>query len=519
MRKSSNFHIFLLLALGVVAVMAQVRNDSISGRVVDQSGEALPEVMVALRGSSGIQWVKTSKDGSFTFSRLKPAIYDVFAEAPGLLSSGSRSPARPGDSLNLTMVPGGVITGRVTDQNGDPVIEVDVTTVLVKQGDGAVPPFFAYGLHAATDDRGIYRIYGLSSGRYLVAVNAGYTTQGRLDPFTNDPPTYYPSNDRASANEVEVQPGQEVTGIDIRFRSIVGHSIAGVVEGLPKEEVDRRNSVRVNLLQFPEKSPLRMAFSMIRSIPTEFSLSGVPDGDYELFAEATSDRDSYASEPSRITIRGSDVTGVRLKVMPLPSISGSISVDQPLEKARSCPNLRASVPEEVSIRSALAAGFSQSDVSSNREFRLMSLKPGKVRLYADLPGEHWYIRSISRRSLDLKFGDRITGVVVTIAQDGAQLSGKLEGEGKKQAFLVPAEAEAVDEIHKYVHGVSAGEGTFLLKNIAPGEYFFYTSPAVDSAEHPVRDFLSDEKSRARLRELATQFGKKVKLAPCQRATM
>lgn len=451
MRKSSAFHIFSQVALGVVAVVAQVRNDSISGRVVDQTG---------------------------------------------------------------------VITGRVTDQNGDPVIEVDITTVLVKQSDGAAPSSFRYGQRVPTDDRGIYRIYGLSAGRYLVVANAGYSlVPGRSEPYASNPPTFYPSNDRATAGEVDVHEGEEVTGIDIRFRSIVGRSISGVVEGMPKEEVERRNSVRVTLLQYPERTPLRMVFSMIRSIPTEFSLTGIPDGDYELLARSSSDREPYASAPFRITIRGSDVTGVRLKTVPLPSISGSISVEQSDEKARSCPNLRASLPEEVTIRSASASEFAESEVTSSREFRLIHSKPGKVRLYADLPGEHWYVRSISRRSIDVKIGDRITGVVVTIAQDGAQLSGKLEGTVKKRAFLVPAETEATDDIHKYVHGVAAAEGTFLLKNIAPGEYFFYTSPDVDSSEHPVADFLSDEKSRARLRELATQFGTRVKLAPCQRATM
>jgi len=177
------------------------------------------------------------------------------------------------------------------------------------------------------------------------------------------------------------------------------------------------------------------------------------------------------------------------------------------------------MPEEVAVQVASGSGFSQSQVGSNKEFRIMYLKPGKARLYADLPGEHWYVRSMSRRAIDLKFGDRITGVVVTIAQDGAQLLGKVEGGDKKRAFLVPAATEAVDDIHRYVHAITAADGAFLLKNIAPGEYFFYSSPYIDANEHPVANFLFDEKSRARLRELATQFGTRVTLTPCQKLKM
>jgi len=204
--------------------------------------------------------------------------------------------------------------------------------------------------------------------------------------------------------------------------------------------------------------------------------------------------------------------------MPSPSISGAISIEQPVEKERSCPNLRVSMPEEVSIQVASGSGFSQSAVGSNREFRITYLKPGRARLYADLPGEHWYIRFISRRAIDLKFGDRITGVVVTIAQDGAQGLGKVEG-GKKRAFLVPAATEAVDDIHRYAYGDTAADGAFLLKNIAPGEYYFYSSPLIDANEHPVSNYLFDDKSRSRLREMATQFGTKVTLAPCQKLKM
>jgi len=85
-----------------------------------------------------------------------------------------------------------------------------------------------------TDDRGVYRMYGLLPGTYIVSAGGmtrffgGYGT-GAHD---QDAPTYAPSATRDTAQEVVVRSGDEATA-DIQYRGEPGHAISGTVSGFP----------------------------------------------------------------------------------------------------------------------------------------------------------------------------------------------------------------------------------------------------------------------------------------------
>ena len=85
-----------------------------------------------------------------------------------------------------------------------------------------------------TDDRGIYRIYGLEAGYYQVAAG-GRSGQG-FNPagaggYEGDASTYFPSSTIDTAAEVIVRAGDEATSIDIRYRDNRGHSLSGSIKG------------------------------------------------------------------------------------------------------------------------------------------------------------------------------------------------------------------------------------------------------------------------------------------------
>lgn len=71
-------------------------------------------------------------------------------------------------NIDFALVRGGVITGRVTDADGKPIIGGFVN---VAQADETGSDFYPQG-SCETDDRGIYRIYGLPTGRYCVRAGA-----------------------------------------------------------------------------------------------------------------------------------------------------------------------------------------------------------------------------------------------------------------------------------------------------------------------------------------------------------
>src|SRR5690606_8897295 len=108
----------------------------------------------------------------------------------------------------------------------------------------------------------------------------------------------------------------EATGVDIRYRGERGYAVSGRV-------ADAKQSLYVELLD--AGSGLQFASKYLYpGSPTGFAFDfyGVPDGEYEIAARSSDSNDAspVASAPRRITVRGADVTGMELRLLPLASI-------------------------------------------------------------------------------------------------------------------------------------------------------------------------------------------------------
>lgn len=71
-----------------------------------------------------------------------------------------------------------------------------------------------------SDDRGVYRFWGLTPGTYVVFTYSNIA--GHFGCSGAKFPTYYPSSTREKAAEVTVKSGLETSGIDIRYREDQG---------------------------------------------------------------------------------------------------------------------------------------------------------------------------------------------------------------------------------------------------------------------------------------------------------
>src|ERR1700712_4642379 len=84
MRKVS---VMILLSLLVLAIQgyAQTITSSMSGRVVDQQGSAVPNATVTATdpNKNTTNTAKTSDQGEFTMAGLQPGVYTVTVEAAG----------------------------------------------------------------------------------------------------------------------------------------------------------------------------------------------------------------------------------------------------------------------------------------------------------------------------------------------------------------------------------------------------------------------------------------------------
>src|SRR5215475_12928910 len=120
----------------------------IAGRVVAEDGGGLSKVMVDLhpantdqRGGGRLFTTTTDEDGNFKFMGVSPRAYSIYAyEARGYVNppatASERNYYRIGDNAVITMIRGGVITGRVTTAEGEPMVGAEVSATKVRDPEG-----------------------------------------------------------------------------------------------------------------------------------------------------------------------------------------------------------------------------------------------------------------------------------------------------------------------------------------------------------------------------------------------
>lgn len=548
---------------------------AITGRVTSEDGRPLADAVVYLnkayaRVAGSPLTATTDSEGRFRSSNLESGLYTVNAMLPGFTLTEIPTDVnefkyyRPGDFVNITLVRGGVITGTVRDANGEAVVAVSVRAARVRDSTGrsTAGRFSGFTPERMTDDRGIYRIYGLPPGTYLVSSGGGQRSFGNFNAYEGDAPTFFPSSTRDTAVEVPVRGGEEATNIDIRYRGERGHIISGTVSGLI--DTSTRTGIPIILRQASSGGHEASTFVM-PGTQSGFSFSGVSDGEYEVMAQqwGSASGNSAASIPRRVTVKGADVTGIELVLIPLASIAGRITLEAaPKEK---CGDGRgATLPETmVNARrddknqpedSSRTPFFSVSGgiPTDQGEFTVRNLIAGSYRLSVRLPSDAWYVRSIvlpgaaARPStapakaaqpksapaptslITLKTGESVANVSVQIAQDAAGLRGRVTGaaegaEGPQlpanlRVYLVPAERERAEDILRYSETPLGSDGAFTLSNLAPGRYWLIARPAPESEspERAARSLLWDASTRAKLRQEAEAANTAIELQPCQR---
>jgi hypothetical protein len=538
---------------------------AITGRVVSESGQPLAGASVFAGPPSGSSGQRTSTDseGNFKLQGLDAGLYRISANLPGYVIQPAQTDVnnqalyRPGESVSLTLVKGGVIAGMVTNIEGQPVVNVTVRVYRIRDAEGNKVRSPAFPQPRLSDDRGYYRIYGLQPGTYVVAAGGKDQYFGSVNPYANDAPTYAPASTRDTAAEVVVHSDQEATA-DIRYRGEPGHIISGRVAGV-LQAPSSSMVVRLNDLD----SHAMIASGQATGDNQAFQINNVADGEYEImaFAAVAPNSDMLASANRRIAVRGADVTGVELAVTPLASIAGRINLE--LDDKLSCGRRRETALRETMIvvrRDRLAdkptpqtkdkldqtdsvafPDFTDSIPNDKGEIRFRNLVAATYRFEFRLPGAGWYVRELSAgpanqraaanqgpainlasNGIKLKSGDKIADVAITISEGGAGLRGQVKpGEGQSlpsglRVYLAPAEREHNDNPLRFFEGAVTGDGTFAIGNLAPGKYWIVAQPAEAIDAKTMKSVKSDSAFRARVLRDAEKAKQEIAFKPCVR---
>jgi hypothetical protein len=450
---------------------------------------------------------------------------------------------RLGDSARVEIVRGGAITGTVTNANGEPVIAVRVRAIMIRDAKGQAARAFG-SAEQPTDDRGIYRIYGLAPGTYIVSAG-GSSFFASLNAFESDIPTFAPSSTRDTAVEVSVRSGEDVS-VDIRYRGEPGHSISGSVKVLGTGNVSI--AVRRSDSTIPIANTIQVPGSR------GFIVNGLADGDYYLVAQesivnqTTPPQLSLAfSEPKKVTVRGADVTGVELLTKPLGSISGKIVLEP--TKVPECQGKRPPVMAETLVRfrrpekeierdeaQALRSFAGSASPEANGTFTLRNVQMGSYQFEPRFYARYWYLQSITINGAGpkpqrvdaaanwttLKSGEQLSNLTVTLAEGAATIHGKVRaGDAASPpavaVYLIPNDRDKVEDVLRYfVAGVDA-DGTFTFNNLPPGKYLALTQTTVEPEIANLAKLRQPEAAAARtkLRRTAETKKSEIELKPCE----
>lgn len=551
----------LVMALASLSVVGQVSSPSsspaaqrskvgkISGRVVNEKGLPLPNARVMIRAVGSFdaaQTATTDQDGKFEVNGLDRVSYHVnawfstYSPMPRDLVDAQYGTFRVGDSPTLVLTKGGVITGTVTNAAGEPLVGIRVRARLKRETDF---PIWYYGQsERTTDDRGIYRLYGLPAGTYVVWAG-GPSLGAGLDVFDVDVPTYAHSSTRDTASEITVRAGEETTNVDIRYRGEPGHTVSGTVGG-PATEQGMQYAVDLTSASGVQWTSMRV---VRLQDDRGFSFPGVDDGEYFVTARSMLPNQEWAfSAPKRVKVSGSDVTGIELVTQPLGSVAARVVLEE--TKAPECTDKERPVlsetlvaarhkDSEITKRTPRFIWLERAGVNADVEgnVTLRNLTPHDYRFTAEFSGKYWYLHSISlasktpkpvdaaRNWTTIKSGDRISGLTITLAQGAASLRGRMvlpEGETLPDglfAYLVPAEREKTEDVLRYFAAPVTGDGKIALNNVAPGRYFILAQPALPGALPPSTQLQLPDATeiRAKLRRAAEAAKHEIEFKPCQ----
>jgi len=361
-----------------------------------------------------------------------------------------------------------------------------------KDGEALRSPivFYETSRSRLTDDRGIYRFWSLLPGLYIVSAG-GFS--GLITAYDDDSPTYYPSSTLGSANQLVLNSGQELTGIDIRYRGYTGHAISGTLMGNSPPSY-------VEVYLFTDNGDYLESISLDPAEATgPFAFAKASDGVYSLVAVRSTENQATAiSAPKRVTVNGADISGINLKLLPLGSLSGRITLEN--DPKLDCKSKKTNKLTEIvlSLRSVgppkdIYPSFIESQLTnaaspdSDGRFAMKRVPAGDYRIESWAPTDDWYVSTIAlgsgaRRTdvapkgIAISAGQIVSGLNVVMKNGAAGFSGDIiptAGAALStdlRVWLVPAEPNRVDERLSFAETEADNNGSFKFKNLAPGSY-------------------------------------------------
>lgn len=442
----------------------------------------------------------TDGDGRYQVTNVPAGRYRLTAYAPAHVVEGeSRNFYEAGKTLTVAegeavegmdfaLVRGGVITGRVTTADGKPVIEERVQLIRVREESNR-PPMRNPSLEVQpvqTDDRGVYRFFGLDAGRYRVAAGVVADDGMAMTSMSGNryARTFHPDViAEAEAKIIEVEAGGVADGVDITLGGgVKGYAASGrVIDAETNKPVA---GVQIGLTIARDFGGVMGAAPVATNSLGEFRVEGLTPNSYAAYVQNQPSGDTY-SEPVRFEIAGGNVSGLEVKLHRGGSISGTTTVEGVRDPAilAQLAGLRIFVNYLTQDRMARLGVNNNNTINPDGSFRITGLRPGKFRLYAMPAGaakglalQRVEYQNAEAKELEVRAGEHLVGVRLVFIHGQGSIVGRVEVKGgtlppdARLMVIARRDGQAPNAYSSLPPAQVDSRGQFLFEGLPPGDY-------------------------------------------------
>jgi hypothetical protein len=465
--------------------------------------------------------VTTDKNGRFVLNEVETGQYRLAAARNGYARQeyGQRSLARPGIVLNVSagqnmtnvviaLQPAGTVTGRITNEAGDPLAGIDVSLLRPTYnftGTQTLTPFAM----VRTDDLGEYRLYWVTPGRYYISASSSGGIMTRFPNFNevlddNYGTLYYPGTPDASrATTLDIQPGSEITRIDFLMTQQTTYTVKGRLLDGRTGQRPRNASVFITPRQPTGAMGIASRGPNYNAANGTFELQNVLPGNYWVRASGFDDP-SGAPLAGRIAgqlavdVSGADVENLTLTLLAGISIPGRLAVEgvSALTTIENFDRIRVFATPTV-IGSMFAPAQPQ-NLKADGTFVLQGVFAGEYRIsLLGLPPTY-YIKDARLGTKDiLEAGFSIAGseaepLQILLSPNAGHIDGNVTDERGGaargvQAVLIPERDR--DRRDLYKTATTDQNGHFSMQGVAPAAYKLFAWEELESFAYFDADLL------------------------------
>lgn len=477
-------------------------------------------------------------DGTFVFEGLPPGRYTVTASKEGYVTAayGARRPERPGRSIplgsgesrsvELRLQRGAVLTGTVLGADGDPAPGISVTALASRYVAATGERRFALAGTAQTDDRGMYRIFGLAAGQYIVQatprlpvndvqvisdselaravarLRENTNTVFRSRPGIQTPsvplppeprrsvalaPVFYPGTTMAlRARMIELGTAEERAAINFQLDYVPTATISGTVS----------EAAAVSLMPAALSGPASGNVRATRAgVDGRFSFTGITPGEYTVLARvdpaglapmSSGFPPAVKGAHTEVFVNGDDLAGVSLVLEPGVTISGRVIFEGRTPPPLDLPGVRLPMPAYTRLGPTILP-LPPVQLQGGGRFIVAGIMPGAYRIVGNAAGIRtspagWWLKSIAlggRELLDAPIELRADedGAVITFSDRPSELSGRVTdptGAPWVDGFVVVFSVDRnrwFFQSRRVAGARPNGDGRYMVRNLPPGEYF------------------------------------------------